>query len=287
MPVTAPALGERARPRPLLEHFLRTKTRWNLGDWRTPLQEILLLLVYGTMADCGDYDHVEAWGKERLSFPSEIQPYHYGVPGDRWSPLLMKRVDPSLFSVWVREAWPDRPDLAAIDGKTSRRRHDRSAGKAPLHLVSVFAATARLMLGKKAVADIATANRDAGTDHLLAVKAKQPTLRTEINDCFAIAPANGLEMLTVLDERHGRIEERTVTVSRETEWLKCNRPLLGQLRLSGATPVVKIRCRTDTRYYISSPALTAEAAPCDVCGHWVNENRLHWVLGVVFRDVQA
>ena len=38
-------------------------------------------------------------------------------------------------------------DLVAIDGKTSRRSHDRSVDKAPLHLVSAFATTSRLVLG--------------------------------------------------------------------------------------------------------------------------------------------
>jgi hypothetical protein len=46
----------------------------------------------------------------------------------------------------VRETCPDRLDLVAIDGKTSRRSHDRSADKAPLHLVSAFATTSRLVL---------------------------------------------------------------------------------------------------------------------------------------------
>ncbi|WP_372057862.1 ISAs1 family transposase [Tistrella bauzanensis] len=50
---------------------------------------------------------------------------------------------------------------------------------------------------------------------------------------------------------------------------------------------LKDRCRTDTRYYISSAALTAEAAAHAVRGHWGIENRLHWVLDVVFGDDQA
>lgn len=53
----------------------------------------------------------------------------------------------------MRESWPDRLDLVAIDGKTSRRSHDRGAEKAPLHLVSAFATTSRLVLGEEAVAD--------------------------------------------------------------------------------------------------------------------------------------
>jgi len=55
----------------------------------------------------------------------------------------MDRINPALFSAvftpWVREIWPNRPNLIAIDGKTSRRSHDRAAD--PLHLVSAFATT--------------------------------------------------------------------------------------------------------------------------------------------------
>lgn len=157
-------------------------------------------------------------------------PYHHGVPGGRWLTLLMNRIDPGLFSAcfsaWVRETWPGRPDLVAIDGKTSRCSHDRSAGKAPLHLVSAFATIARLVLGQEAVADKssettaipillerlaargglegatvsidaiacnAKAIIDAGADYLLAVKSNQPTLRAEIEDYFATAPDGILE----------------------------------------------------------------------------------------------
>jgi hypothetical protein len=41
----------------------------------------------------------------------------------------MNRIDPQLFaacfSSWVAECWPDKGELVAIDGRTSRRSHDR------------------------------------------------------------------------------------------------------------------------------------------------------------------
>jgi hypothetical protein len=79
-----------------------------------------------------------AWGEANISFPRRYLPYEHGVPGGRWLTLLTNRVDPALFSVaftaWVRETWPDRPGFIAMDGKTSRRSHDRAEDRAPLHL---------------------------------------------------------------------------------------------------------------------------------------------------------
>lgn len=335
MSLTASTFGEPSRLRALLDHFAVIEDPRD--PWRVahPLPEVLLLVVCGTVADCDDYDHIAAWGEAHLPFLREMLPYHHGVPGGRWLTLLMNRIDPALFSVcftgWVRQTWPGRPDFVAIDGKTSRRSHDRGIGKAPLHLVSAFATTARLVLGQEAVPDksnettaipallerlaandglkgatvtidaiacnasIATTIRDAGANYLLAVKANQPTLRAEIADYFATAPAEFLDMARDFDKGHGRIEERSVTVSRETDWLSGDRRFPGELRLPGATTIIKVRsrtelkdrCRTDTRYYISSATLTAEAAAHAVRGHWGIENRLHWVLDVVFGDDQA
>jgi len=335
MPHTSLVFGEKSRLRALLEHFSvieDPREPWKVAH---PLAEVLLLVVCGTIADCDDYDHIAAWGEAHLPFLREMQPYHYGVAGGRWLTLLMNRIDPGLFSAcftaWVREMWPNRPDFVAIDGKTSRGSHDRSNGKAPLHLVSAFATTARLVLGQEAVSDksnevtaipilverlaandglkgatvsidaiacnatIATAIKAAGANYLLAVKSNQPTLRTEIEDYFASAPAEVLDTATDWDKGHGRIEERIVTVSREADWLAGDRRFPGELRLPGVTTIIKVRsrtelkdrCRTDTRYYISSANLTAQAAAEAVRGHWGIENRLHWVLDVVFAEDQA
>jgi predicted transposase YbfD/YdcC len=232
---------------------------------------------------------------------------------------------------WVREVWPDRPDLISIDGKTSRRSHDRRKDLAALHLVSAFATTRRLVLGQEAVADkssetaaipallerlaaagslkgalvsidaiacnatIARAITAAGADYLLAVKANQPTLRGEIERFFADAPPGSLDSLAEVDKGHGRIEQRTVSVAREVDWLSGDKRFPGELRLPGVAAIVKVSARTelkdrgrfDTRYYIASAALTAKAAADAVRAHWAIENRLHWVLDVVFKDDQS
>lgn len=326
---------EKPRLKALLEHFSAIEDPRE--SWRVahPLPEVLLLVVCGTICDCDDYDGIAEWGAAHLDFLRRYLPYHHGVPGGRWLTLLMNRIDPGLFSAaftsWVRQTWSDKPDFVAIDGKTSRRSHDRGAGKAPLHLVSAFATAARLVLGQEAVADksneitaiplllerlgkndglkgalvsidaiatnavIATAIREVGADYLLAVKANQPTLRTEIERYFDDAPADCLDSFVDIDKAHGRIEERTVTVSREAGWLEGQRRFPGELRLPDATTIVRVRARTglkdksrfDTRYYIASANLTAERAAHAVRGHWLVENALHWTLDVVFKDDQS
>ena len=332
----APVEGiEKLRLKALLEHFSAIEDPRE--PWRVahPLPEVLLLVVCGTICDCDDYDGIADWGQAHLDFLRRYLPYHHGIPSGRWLTILMNRLDPALFAAaftsWVRETWPDRPDFVAIDGKTSRRSHDRSVGKAPLHLVSAFATTSRLVLGQEAVSDksnettaipvllerlasndglegalvsidavatnttIASAIKDAGADYLLAVKANQPTLRAEVERYFHDAPAACLDSFVDLDKAHGRIEQRVVTVSRETAWLEGQRRFPGEPRLPGARTIVRVssrtelkdRCRFDTRYFISSATMTAQQATTAVRGHWLVENALHWILDVVFNDDQS
>src|ERR1700751_4073415 len=125
----------------------------------------------------------------------------------------MNRIDPELFrdcfSSWVAACWPDKLDLVAIDGKTSRRTHNRRTGHKAPHLVSAFATNSRLVLGQEAVYEksneitaipalierldlkgalvptdargcqvaIAQSILDAGADSLLAVKSLPPRRR--------------------------------------------------------------------------------------------------------------
>lgn len=328
--------GEKSRLKVLLEHFSRIEDDRPSYRVAYPLPEVLLLAVCGTIADCDSYEAIGLWGEQHLDFLRRFLPYYHGVPTGRWLTLLMNRINPALFSAcftdWVRACWPDRPELVAIDGKTSRRSHDRGAGEPPLHLVSAFATTSRLVIGQEAVTDksneitaipvllerlaesgglngavvtidaiacngtIAKAIRDAGADYLLAVKANQPTLRKDIEQLFAQAPATRLDRTeTEVDKGHGRIEQRTVTLAREVDWLNGDRRFPGELRLPDVAAIIKVdskvelkdRCRFETRYYITSAKITADAAARAVRGHWGIENQLHWILDVVFGDDQS
>jgi predicted transposase YbfD/YdcC len=284
---SAETLPRKSRLAALLDHFSRVEDPRDVRRISHRLDEILLLVVCGTIADCDDYEDIAAWGAAHLDFLRRHLPYEHGVPGERWLTILMNRINPALFAAafagWVRESWPGKASLVAIDGKTSRRSHDRSAGAAPLHLVSAFATTARLVLAAEAVpdkgselaaipvllerlgaeeglkgalvsidaiatnADIAGAITDRGADYLLAVKANQPTLRAEVEAAFAAAPPGTLDTHADLDKGHGRIEQRRTAVLRETDWLDGARRFPGELRLPGAVCLVRAETRVESR----------------------------------------
>ena len=118
-------------------------------------------------------------------------------------------------------------------------------------------------------------------------------MRAETESAFAVAEC--LVSFVDHDKGHGRIEQRTVGVIQDVAWLNGDRRFPGEYRLPNAATIIRVqsrveladRCRFETRYYISSALLSAEQAALAVRGHWGIENRLHWVLDVVFADDQS
>ena len=289
MSLSAAAFPRKSRLAALLEQFSQVEDPRDVRRILHPLPEILLLVVCATIADCDDYEEIAAWGAAHLDVLRRYLPYAHGVPGERWLTILMNRINPALFAAaftdWVRQSWPEKADLVAIDGKTSRRSHDRKAGAAPLHLVSAFATTRRLVLAQQAVPDkanelaaippllqqlgaedglqgalvsidaiatnatVAAAINAQGADYLLAVKANQPTLRAEVEAAFTAAaalPDGAIETCVSLDKGHGRIEERCMAVLREIDWMQGERRFPGELRLPGIACLLRAETRVET-----------------------------------------
>ena len=105
-------------------------------------------------------------------------------------------------------------------------------------------------------------------------------MQSEIETFFNDAPAAALDRADDLDKGHGRLEQRTVTVAHEVDWLDGDRRFPGELRLPDAATIIRVeataelkdRLRSENRYYISSKILTAEAAAHAVREHWSIEN---------------
>lgn len=327
------AIDEAFRPsrlRSLLDHFAMIEDPREPTKVRYPLRKVLFLVVASTIADCEDYDEIALWGRNHLEFLRRFSEFHFGTPCADWLRVVMNRNPPDLFQAcftdWALALRPDAPKLIAIDGKTSRRSHDRAAGRKALHLVSAWATTERLVLAQEAVDEkenecavipdildrldlegavvtidaiacnpaIATAITDRGGDYLLAVKANQPTLFAEIGRYFD-DPEARIAVHIDVDKGHGRIETRRYAVSHEVDWLSGNRrypdeprfPKLKSIALVESTVEKAGTVTTMRRLYLSSAALSSHCLEQAVRGHWGIENCLHWVLDVTFGEDQS
>jgi predicted transposase YbfD/YdcC len=278
-------ITEKPRLASLLKHFSRladAREQWRVAY---PLPEVLLLVVCGTIASCDDYDDIVEWGETHLAFLRRFRPCHHGIPCADWLRTLMNRIDPELFqacfTAWVLECWPDSPALIALDGKTSRRSHDRRRGREALHLVSAFATNERLVLGQEAVGEasceqqtipillkrlaeagalggavvtidaiacnpkIAKAITEAGADYVLAVKDNQPSLRHEIESFFDSARPEHLDIAIDVDKDHGRIETRKVSLARQVDWLLSNRRHPGEYRFARLAALIQVEATVE------------------------------------------
>jgi predicted transposase YbfD/YdcC len=140
---------------------------------------------------------------------------------------------------------------------------------------------------------IAAAIIGKGADYLLAVKANWPALHGEIERYFEGASNAELDTLATTDGDHGRIEIRHHAVSRNVAWLAGDRRFPGEPRFPGLAAIAMVEATVERpggkvsrerRYFLSSAPLDAGLFARAVRCHWHIENRLHWVLDVVFRD---
>ncbi|MCY3878400.1 MAG: ISAs1 family transposase [Rhodobacteraceae bacterium] len=92
-------------------------------------------------------------GRSKEEFLRRFMRPEHGIPGHDAFSALFRIIDPdSLGGVLTRlaEDWSRRlgPDVIAIDGKTLRRSFEDASERVPLHVVSAFAAGARLTPGQ-------------------------------------------------------------------------------------------------------------------------------------------
>ena len=243
-----------------LAQFAALRDPRQVGKVLCPLPEVLLLLC-GTVAGADDFVEMALWGEKHLGFLRRFLPYARGVPSHDTLCEVVAALDPELFKAcfarWVERLRRPAPgaagrEVVALDGKTSRRSHARSEGRGPLHTVSAWATSQRLVLGQEAVSDksneitaiplllqrlelagalvtvdamgtqtaIAQAILDRGGDYLLALKGNRPETFARVAELFAHPPpglATGAHR--TVDGGHARVETRTHRVCHEVGWM--------------------------------------------------------------------
>ena len=308
----------------VLDHFSALADPRQSWKVLYPLPEILLVVLCGVMAGADDFVEIERWAKRKLGFLRRLLPFTEGICSHDTLNDVMNALPGELFAEcftkWVARLCDNDPDIVAIDGKTSRRAHAHNGRS--LHLVSAWASRQRLVLGQEPCVkkeneiiaiprllerleltgtlvtidamgcqhDIASAILAKGADYLLALKGNQKSLHSEVALFFDVA--KGLDSHTTTDADHGRIEIRHASVCHAVDWLNADRAAPGEPRFAGLTTIGMVEAEVEKdgetsrsrRFYISSAHLSAAQLSCPARAHWGIENRLHWVMDVVFHD---
>jgi predicted transposase YbfD/YdcC len=226
------------------------------------------------------------------------------------------------FTSWVESLREAAPDIVAVDGKSSRRA--RRGDTHPLHTVSAWATRQRLVLGQEAVDEkeneilaiplllerlqltgalvtidamgtqtrIAHAILAKDADYLLALKDNWPVLAGDVRLFFEDPGDAKLDRHETTTGDHGRIEVRRHAVCHDVGWLFSDRRYPGEPRFPGLKAIAMVEAEVerdnkttlDRRYFLSSLKLDAVFFARAVRAHWGIENRLHWMLDVVFHD---
>lgn len=204
------------------------------------LHDILMIVLCAILSGVEDWVGMEVFAQEKADWLRQFIGLENGIPSHDTLSDVMGRIDYTAFSVafmnWVQGALPSLADEhIAVDGKTLRG--SREQGRSTVHLVSAFAAKARLVLAQQAVCeksneitaipdvlsllelkgavvsidamgcqkDIAALIVEKEADYVLALKDNHPTLANDVGLWLDTEyGANRLTVHETLDKGHGR-----------------------------------------------------------------------------------
>lgn len=214
--------------------------------------------------------------------------------------------------------------IVPVDGKKLRRSYDKHLGKEAIYMVSAWASENRMVLGQLKVDDksneipagpelldmleiagcIVTADAmncqkktaqkvvEKDADYVLDVKDNQEGLCTAIQELFEFAAEQDFvdcDYHKTVDKDHGRIEVRECWTTSAPDYL-WYLPNLDQWAGLRSIAMVRSERRRNKetmvkhRYFISSLESDAKLTLQAVRTHWEIENKVHWLLDVVFRE---
>lgn len=251
---------------------------------RHQLLDIIAIALCGIICGADSWTEVAEFGRAKEAWLRRFLELPNGIPSHDTFGRVFAALDPQQFergfARWV-EALAERTlgRVLALDGKTLRRSHDRTAGQAALHLVSAWASANRLVLAQVAVdsksneitalplllealdirgsivtidamgcqTELARQIVAQGGDYLLAVKSNQGTLHAALQEAFALAEADGFagvahDQAQTVEKGHGRVEVRRVTTISEPSWVE---HLNGAGRWAGLRSIVHVQSHRD------------------------------------------
>ncbi len=302
-----------------------------------PLVSVVVIAMMAVLAGAGGPTAIARWAVYKEEFLLKVLNLPHGIPRKDVFRRVLALLQPGAFQTcfvnWLQSlrakaaaaTGVDQPVLA-VDGKTARRRHDRSKGLGALHSVSVWASDFGLSLGQVACAEksneitaipellrfvdikgaiitidamgtqkaIAEQIIDSKADYVLALKGNQETLHQAVIDYIDeqskndFADVHARRHLTK-ETGHGREETRSYIQMPVPETLR-GLELWKGLKSIGVVTSVCLRDgkeTIETRYYISSLAVSVKQFAHAVRSHWSIENSCHWSLDVTYREDES
>ena len=310
-----------------LEHFRGLPDPRQPGKVIYPLSEVLLLCLLAVLGGAECFVEIARFGERKLELLRRFAPFRDGTPSHDQLGDIFATLDAAAFQrcfvAWVATLTGASKEVIAIDGKTLRRSYQKKGARAPIHMVSAFAARQRLVLGQVKVADKSNeivaipkllemmaiegavvtidaigCQRDIAeqilrqkADYVLALKGNQGTLHEDVKLFAAEQKANGFKDTPVshhetVDGDHGRIETRTYTAFHDVAWLQERHdwPGLKGVLMVESQREIGNKIERETRFYLTSLVWLASQLGPAVRSHWQVENGLHWIMDMLFRD---
>jgi predicted transposase YbfD/YdcC len=319
----------------IVVHFQELEDPRSTVNLRHPLTSVVVIALLAVLAGASGPTAIARWAALKEDLLLQVLDLPNGVPRKDVFRRLLMVLKPAAFQAgfasWLRslrteavaETGVEQPVLA-VDGKTSRRSHDRNKGLGALHSVSVWASEYGLSLGQVACAEksneitaipellrlvdikgaiitidamgtqkaIAERIVEGGADYVLALKGNQGTLHQAvieaIDEQLEGDLAEAQEQVTT-EKGHGRQERRTYLQLPAPEELP-GFPRWRGLKSIGLVTSCCLRDGKETievRYYISSLEVDVKQFARAVRSHWGIENGCHWSLDMTFREDES
>jgi predicted transposase YbfD/YdcC len=302
-----------------------------------PLVSVVVISMMAVLAGAGGPTAIAKWAALKGDFLLKVLKLPHGIPRKDVYRRVLATLKPGTFQAcftnWLQALRAkaaetmgiDQP-IFAVDGKTSRRSHDRSKGLGALHSVTVWASEFGLSLGQVACAEksneitaipellqlvdiqgsiitidamgtqkvIAATIIDGKADYVLALKGNQETLEKAVNDHLDEQSKNDFADVQARrhitkEKGHGREEIRSYIQMPVPKDLRGSELWKGLKSIGMATLVCTRNGKTtaETRYYISSLEVSVKLFAHAVRSHWGIENSCHWSLDMTYREDES
>ena len=292
------------------------------------LQDILVIAICAVICGAEGPTAIEEYARDKQDWLKTFLTLSNDIPSHDTIGRVIALIDPRQFQAcflrWIQEICHLLPgEVVAIDGKTLRHSFDTELDQSPIHIVSAWATSNRVVLGQIKVNDksneitaipevidaldltncivsidamgcqkqIATRIRAKDADYALALKKNQERLFTDVQNLFeqslSITPMpTCLDYYETIDQAHGRREVRRYWTTDAISGLstKDQWPGLQSVGMVETDRTLAGETTRERRFSILSIPSNARTFGHAVRSHWGIENSVHWILDVTFRE---